>query len=181
MQIIGYARVSTSHQDLALQTDALESAGCHKFFTETASGRNRERPELKSCLEYLRPGDQLVVWKLDRLGRSLTHLVSIVEDLANRDIGFKCLTNSAIDTTTSSGRLVFAIFAALAEFERDLIVDRVNAGLAAAKSRGAVLGRPVSVKSKQIAAARKLIESGESVKTAAVALGLNPRTLYRHL
>src|SRR5256886_1129812 len=125
---IGYARVSTQDQTLNLQKDALEKLGCNKIFTDTASGAKAERNGLEEALEYVREGDTLVVWRLDRLGRSLKHLIETITKLNNRNIGFKSITEN-IDTTTSGGKLVFHIFGALAEFERDIILERTNAGL----------------------------------------------------
>ena len=127
---IGYARVSTHDQNPQLQIDALDQAGCERIFTEKASGAKRDRPELKAALDYMREGDTLVVWKLDRLGRDLKHLVTIVQDLTDREIGLRVLTGQGaqIDTTTAAGRLIFGIFAALAEFERELIRERTVAG-----------------------------------------------------
>src|SRR6476619_570643 len=137
---IGYARVSTGEQTLNLQLDALQAAGCGKIYQETASGAKADRPVLDEVLSYLRPGDTLVVWRLDRLGRSLQHLIEVVAGLAERGIGFKSLTEQ-IDTTTSGGKLIFHVFAALAEFERDIIRERTQAGLAAARARGRKGGR----------------------------------------
>src|SRR5690348_9395311 len=155
---IGYARVSTGEQTLDLQLDALTRAGCAKVFTETASGANAERPILAEALSYLRPGDVLVVWRLDRLGRSLQHLIAVVAELAERGIGFKSL-GEQIDTTTAGGKLVFHVFGALAEFERDLIRERTQAGLAAARARGRVGGRPKKLAdAKQVALARALYD-----------------------
>jgi DNA invertase Pin-like site-specific DNA recombinase len=139
--LLGYARVSTTDQQPQLQVDALTGAGCYRVFTETASGARADRPVLEQVLDQLRPGDTLVVWKLDRLGRSLRHLVDTVTGLAERGIGFRSL-QEAIDTTTPGGKLVFHVFAALAEFERDLIRERTSAGLAAARVRGRHGGRP---------------------------------------
>jgi DNA invertase Pin-like site-specific DNA recombinase len=139
--LLGYARVSTTDQQPHLQVDALERAGCYRVFTETASGARTDRPSLEQLLDQLRPGDTLVVWKLDRLGRSLRHLVDTVTGLAEHGIGFRSLQES-IDTTTPGGKLVFHVFAALAEFERDLIRERTSAGLAAARARGRHGGRP---------------------------------------
>jgi DNA invertase Pin-like site-specific DNA recombinase len=139
--LLGYARVSTTDQQPQLQVDALEKAGCYRVFTETASGARSDRPVLEHVLDQLRPGDTLIVWKLDRLGRSLRHLVDTVTGLADRGIGFRSL-QEAIDTTTPGGKLVFHVFAALAEFERDLIRERTAAGLAAARARGRHGGRP---------------------------------------
>src|ERR1700730_5068304 len=138
---LGYARISTGEQTLDLQLDALNAAGCGKLFTDTASGAKTERPGLTEALSHLRAGDVLVVWRLDRLGRSLRHLIDTLTDLDKRGIGFKSLTES-IDTTTPGGRLIFHIFGSLAEFERDLIRERTNAGLAAARARGRRGGHP---------------------------------------
>ena len=139
--LLGYARVSTAGQQPQLQVDALDRAGCYRVFTETASGARTDRPTLEQVLDQLRPGDTLVAWKLDRLGRSLRHLVDTVTSLAERGVGFRSL-QEAIDTTTPGGKLVFHVFAALAEFERDLIRERTAAGLAAARARGRHGGRP---------------------------------------
>src|SRR5947209_11403480 len=152
---VGYARVSTQDQTLDLQKDALEKIGCSKIFTDTASGAQTERKGLEEALEFLREGDTLVVWKLDRLGRTLKHLIETVTDLSQRNVGFKSLTES-IDTTTSNGRLIFNIFASLAEFERDLIRERTKAGLAAARARGRVGGRPKTLTPKKVAIAQAL-------------------------
>src|SRR6187397_2709116 len=138
---ISYARVSTEDQTLALQQDALQQAGCERIFTDTASGSRVDRPGLEEAIEYVRPGDTLVVWKLDRLGRSLPHLIDTIRQLQERGVGFKSLTEQ-IDTTTSGGKLIFHVFAALAEFERDVIRERTHAGLAAARARGRRGGHP---------------------------------------
>ena len=140
-QRVGYARISSASQNLNGQTDALNAAGCEKIFADTASGKLTERPELTLCLGYLRAGDTLVVWRLDRLGRSLRHLVETVNALADRGVAFASL-HEGIDTTTSTGRLVFHIFAALAEFERELIAERAAVGRAAARARGRLGGLP---------------------------------------
>jgi DNA invertase Pin-like site-specific DNA recombinase len=137
---IGYARVSTEDQNTSLQIDALKNAACEQLFQEKVSGKSKDRPELETCLKVLREGDTLVVWRLDRLGRSLEHLVQIVHELENRKIGFQSLTE-AIDTTNAGGKLIFHIFAALAEFERNLIRERTIAGLKAARARGRIGGR----------------------------------------
>lgn len=146
---IGYARVSTEDQHLHMQEDALKSAGCEEVFTDVASGTKSQRPGLEKALSYLREGDTLVVWKLDRLGRSLQHLIQTIRSLVDKKIGFKSLQES-IDTTTSGGKLIFHIFSALAEFERDLIVERTEAGLKAARARGRMGGRPPMLNKKQI-------------------------------
>src|SRR5437763_6686784 len=146
--LIGYARVSTQDQTLHLQKDALEKLGCNKIFTDTASGSKAERIGLDEALEYVREGDTLVVWRLDRLGRSLKHLIETITELNNRKIGFKSIQEN-IDTTTSGGKLVFHIFGALAEFERDIIRERTNAGLLAARARGRKGGRPKALTPKK--------------------------------
>src|SRR5512144_550949 len=146
--LIGYARVSTTDQTLDLQKDALEKAGCSKIFTDTASGAKAERIGLDEALNYVRSGDTLVVWKLDRLGRSLPHLIETITGLNNRGVGFKSITE-AIDTTTSGGKLIFHIFGALAEFERDIIRERTQAGLTAARARGRKGGRPRALTSRK--------------------------------
>src|SRR5258707_723528 len=139
--LVGYARVSTEDQTLDLQKDALTKAGCRRIFTDVASGASTERKGLDQALDHLREGDTLAVWRLDRLGRSLPHLIETVTTLEGRGIGFKSLTES-IDTTTSGGKLIFHIFGALAEFERNLIKERTQAGLEAARARGHLGGRP---------------------------------------
>jgi DNA invertase Pin-like site-specific DNA recombinase len=149
--LIGYARVSTQEQTLNLQRDALEKAGCTKLFTDTASGSGAqaERKGLDEALNYVRKGDTLVVWRLDRLGRSLPHLIATMTDLEERGIGVQSLTEN-IDTTTSGGKLIFHIFGALAEFERNLIRERTNAGLSAARERGRIGGRPNALTPRQM-------------------------------
>lgn len=179
--LVGYARVSTQDQNPALQLDALKEAGCEKVFTEKASGAQRERPQLKSALEYMRPGDTLVVWKLDRLARSLKQLIETVEDLGERQIGMKSLTES-IDATTSGGKLIFHIFAALAEFERSIIRERTRAGLDAARARGRTGGRPPALSETDLIAAKALLRDPDiTVSEVAQRLGVAPSTLYRHL
>jgi DNA invertase Pin-like site-specific DNA recombinase len=178
---IGYARVSTAEQNLTLQTDALEAAGCERVFVEAASGAQRDRPELERALDYMRPGDTLVVWKLDRLARSMRQLIDTVELLQSKGMGFRSLTE-AIDTTTAGGMLVFHIFGALAEFERAMIRERTRAGLEAARARGRKGGRPRSLTPKNIAMARSMLrDPGITVADVADALGVSPATLYRHL
>lgn len=174
---IGYARVSTQDQSCDLQIDALNAAGCVRIFTEKASGAKTDRPQFAAALDYMRPGDTLVVWKLDRMSRSLRHLIETIETLREKGMGFKCLTHD-IDTTTASGRLVFSIFAALAEFERGLIQERVNAGLGAARARGRVGGRP-TVDEKNLETARKLVAGGDSLKRAAEVSKVSVSTLKR--
>src|SRR5436305_12398952 len=150
---IGYARVSTQDQTLHLQKDALEKIGCSEIFTDTASGAQTERKGLDAALAYVREGDTLVVWRLDRLGRTLKHLIETVTDLSQRHIGFKSITEN-IDTTTSGGKLIFHIFGALAEFERDIIRERTKAGLLAARARGREGGRPKALTSKKVQMAK---------------------------
>jgi len=146
---VGYARVSTNDQNLGLQEDALKSTGCVEIFQDIASGAKTERPGLEEAMAYLREGDTLVVWKLDRLGRSIQHLIQTIKSLSERKIGFKSLQEN-IDTTTSGGKLIFHIFSALAEFERDLITERTQAGLKAARARGRLGGRPSLLDNRQI-------------------------------
>ena len=153
---IGYARVSTDDQNTSLQLDALKSAGCDQVFEEKISGKNKDRPELDVCLKVLRDGDTLVVWRLDRLGRSLEHLVQIIRELEDRKIGFQSLTES-IDTTNAGGKLIFHIFAALSEFERNLIRERTIAGLKAARARGRVGGRKAKLSSPDVRKAAAML------------------------
>ena len=161
--IIGYARVSTQDQNAELQVDALEKTGCEQIFQEKFTGKLRERPELSLCLRTLRKGDALIVWKLDRLARSLKDLVEIVQDLNDREIGFKSLTE-AIDTTSSGGRLVFHIFGALAEFEHSLIRERTIAGLQAARARGRKGGRKPSMSESDIRKAAAMLSDPNITK-----------------
>jgi DNA invertase Pin-like site-specific DNA recombinase len=179
--LLGYARVSTGEQEFGLQHDALTAVGCLRIFSDTASGALDERPELARLLDHLRHGDTLVVWRLDRLGRSLRHLIDTVSILAERGVGFRSLQES-IDTTTSGGRLVFHVFAALAEFERDLIRERTNAGLAAARARGRKGGRPSVMTPDKLVVAREMYASGEhTVAAIAAVLGVSRASVYRHL
>src|SRR5438477_3732516 len=179
---IGYARISTGEQTLDLQLDALQAAGCDKVFTDTASGAKTERTGLTEALGHLRTGDVLVVWRLDRLGRSLRDLIDRLLDLDQRGIGFKSLTES-IDTTTSGGKLIFHIFGSLAEFERDLIRERTTAGLAAARARGRLGGRPKALRTaKQLAIAKTLYaDKTRSIPEICKTLGIARSTLYRYV
>ncbi len=178
---VGYARVSTTDQDPALQIDALKKVGCKKIYQEKASGAQRDRPELGKAIEYLREGDVLVVWKLDRLARSLKQLIETVESLENEGIQFKSLTEG-IDTTTANGKLVFHIMGALAEFERSLIRERTIAGLESARARGRKGGRPPSLKPEDLDHARTLLTNESiTVEEVAARLSVAPSTLYRHL
>lgn len=178
---IGYARVSTQDQDLALQIDALTKEGCEKIFQEKASGAQRDRPELKAALSYMREGDILIVWKLDRLARSMKQLIETVEDFESRGIGLKSLQDP-IDTSSASGKLVFHIFAALAEFERGVIRDRTNAGLKSARERGRIGGRPRLLSNRDLQAAKALLRNPAiTVAEVAKRLGVSISTLYNHL
>lgn len=181
---IGYARVSTKEQSLALQVDALQTAQCEKVFQEVASGAKTARPVLDDLLSRLRPGDVLVIWKLDRLGRSLNHLVTLTNELIERQIGLISL-HDPIDTTTPQGRLVFNIFASLAEFERDLIRERTQAGLKAARSRGRKGGRPKGLSKEARAtamAAETLYREGTlTVQEICDQLDISKPTLYKYL
>jgi DNA invertase Pin-like site-specific DNA recombinase len=179
--LLGYARVSTLEQNSRLQTDALKSAGCYRVFTDRASGALDERREFAKLFDQARPGDTVVVWRLDRLGRSLRHLIDTVNSLAERKVGFRSLTEN-IDTTTSGGKLVFHIFGALAEFERELIRERTTAGLAAARARGRHGGRPTVMSPDKVATARQMYDSKEfTVEAIARVLGVSRASIYRHL
>lgn len=177
---VGYARVSGESQDHSLQLDALRAAGCDRIIEETASGSKDDRPQLKMMLDMLREGDVIVIWKLDRLGRSMSHLVRTIEDLNKRGIGLKCLTQD-IDTTTANGRLVFGIFAAIAEFEREMIRERTKAGMAAAIKRGTKIGRNNKASRIQIDGAMARIAKGESVRLVAREMEIHHKTLYRYI
>jgi len=177
---VGYARISTTEQNLDLQTDALHAAGCEHLFTDTISGTRVDRPGLAAALGECRTGDTLVVWKLDRLGRSLPHLVETVRALGVRGVGFKSLQEN-IDTTTSGGKLIFHIFASLAEFERDLIRERTTAGLAAARARGRKGGRPKGVDQKKQKAALALKrDPRHSIREICEIVGISRNTYYKY-
>jgi DNA invertase Pin-like site-specific DNA recombinase len=183
MALIGYARVSTQDQHFRLQQDALKTAGCIKIFTDTVSGAKQERKGLEDALSFLREGDILVVWRLDRLGRSLKDLIERLTELHQRNIGFKSVTES-IDTTTSGGKLIFHIFGALAEFERDIIRERTNAGLTAARARGKKGGRPKSPLSeeKKLQMARRMYKDKTMpVKDICSALHIPRSTFYKYI
>jgi len=178
---IGYARVSTYEQNLSLQKDALKKAGCKRVFEDQVSGVAANRPGLETAMSHLRDSDILVVWRLDRLGRSLKELISLVELLKERKVGFRSLQES-IDTTNAGGMLIFQIFGALAEFERNLIRERTQAGLTAARARGRQGGRPKKLDKKQIELARKLYnEKNHSVGEICQVLGISKPTLYSYL
>jgi DNA invertase Pin-like site-specific DNA recombinase len=184
-RLVGYARVSSNGQELQLQLDALKKAGVAKaeVFTDKVSGSKAARPGLEKCLQQLKPGDTLLVWRLDRLGRSIRHLIDLVADLHQRGVRFKSLCDGAIDTTTASGELIFHVFSALAQFERRLIVERTNAGLTAARARGRLGGRPpMSLNDPRIQTAKRLhadrsMVVGDICKT----LQISRPTLYRWL
>ena len=177
---IGYARVSTQDQDLSLQYDALRQAQCDKIYEDKASGAHASRDGLTLALEVLRKNDSLVVWKLDRLGRSLKDLVAIVCDLEQRDVHFKCLADQ-IDTSTPSGRFFFHVMASLAQMERDLTVERTQAGLEAARRQGRTGGRKRKMTDSKIAAAKRLLRDGVPPRKVAKDLGVSIPTLYRWL
>src|ERR687896_675129 len=176
--LIGYARVSTQEQTLNLQQDALQKAGCDRIFTDTASGAKTERKGLEEALSYVRKGDTLVVWRLDSLGRSLPHLITTMTDLEERGIGFKSLTEN-IDTTTSGGKLIFHVFGALAEFERNLIRERTTAGLIAARARGREGGRPKALTAKHLSIAKDLYDKRHPIQEICQTLKISKATLYR--
>src|SRR3954467_15934703 len=178
--LIGYARISTLDQTLALQQDALTQAGCEQLYTDTLSGSVTERPGLTQALSHLRAGDTLVVWRLDRLGRSLAHLIETVRDLQERGIGFRSLQEQ-IDTTTSGGKLIFHVFGALAEFERDLIRERTHAGLQAARARGRLFGRPKVLSPQQVKQLQTLAkDERNTVAEICETLGISRATYYRY-
>lgn len=180
-QRIGYARVSTEDQHLDLQRDALQQAGCHVIYEEAASGKNAARLELEQCHKALRSGDTLVVWRLDRLGRSLPDLVQIVAELERSGIGFESLTEK-IETNSAAGKLIFHVFAALAEFERSLIRERTHAGLTAARARGRSGGRKPKLGEKQVREIKTLLRDPEiQVADVARRYGVSRTTLYKHV
>ena len=177
---IGYARVSTLEQNPELQNDALKKAGCKKIFSDTISGAKADRPGLSQALEYAREGDCLVVWRLDRLGRSLKHLIEVVEGLESRGVGFISL-QEGFDTTTSGGKLIFQIFGALAEFERNLIRERTKAGLAAARARGRNGGRRPKLSDQEVEALRKMDNARKhSIVEMCRLFGISKPTFYAY-
>ena len=179
---IGYARVSTEEQNLDLQRHALKASGCEAVYEDSGvSGAAMERPGLAKALARIGPGDVLVVWKLDRLSRSLRHLIEIIDDLGKAGAGFQCIDDD-INTTAPGGRLVFQMMGALAEFEREMIRSRTRAGMQAAKRRGVHVGRPAKLAPDQLEHARKLIKLGEMTRgEIAALLGVAPKTLWRAL
>jgi DNA invertase Pin-like site-specific DNA recombinase len=184
-RLIGYARVSTNEQDLKLQLDALEKAGCPKkmVFVDKISGAKAERPGLDDCLRELKEGDTLIVWRLDRLGRSVRHLIDLVELLRQRKVGFKSVCDGAIDTTTASGELIFHIFTALAQFERKLIQERTRAGLDAARARGRLGGRKsIATNDPRVQTAKKMhADKTMPIADICTTLKISRPTLYRWL
>ena len=178
---IGYTRVSTADQTADLQRDALQEAGCEKIYEDTASGAKTDRPCLEEALAFARKGDTVVVWKLDRLGRSIRHLIDTIEDLNKREIGF-CSLRESMDSTTSGGKLVFHLFASIAEFERDLIRERTMAGIAAARARGRKGGRPKVLTDDKVRAASELLRGGNlPVAEICKLVGVSRGTIYRHV
>jgi DNA invertase Pin-like site-specific DNA recombinase len=178
--LIGYARVSTTDQNLELQLDALKKGGCQRVFTDQASGARADRVGLKDALSHLREGDSLVVWKLDRLGRTVKGLIDLVGELESRKVHFQSLTDG-IDTKTPAGRFFFHVMASLAQMERELLVERTQAGLAAAKARGKLGGRPRRMTGSKLESARRLLVSGAQPREVARDLGVSIQTLYRWL
>lgn len=180
--LIGYCRVSTTDQNINLQEDELEKAGCERIFSDVVSGSKTERVGLKEALDFARKGDVIVVWKIDRLGRSLKHLIEVINDLQAKGIGFRSLTQN-LDTTSAGGMLIFNVFASVAEFERSLISERCRAGLMSARARGRVGGRPRSLDQKKIEIAKTLYADGKTpVKAICEALGgVSRATFYRSL
>lgn len=179
--LIGYVRVSTSDQNLDLQLDALKQIGCDKIYKDIASGAKADRVGLAEVLKYIRKGDTLVVWRLDRLGRSLRHLIDTINQINDQGSYFRSIQES-IDTSTSGGKLIFHIFGALAEFERDIIRDRTNAGLEAARKRGRFGGRPKKMDKKKIALAKTLMaDKSNSINDICEILHISKATLYRCL
>lgn len=183
MRLIGYARVSTVQQDLALQLDALKSHGCTRIFQDKISGAKQARPGFDACMKFLASGDVLLVWRLDRLGRSISHLVSLVESLRARNVGLRSICDGIIDTSSASGDLIFNIFAALAQFERRLLQERTKAGLEAARARGRVGGRrPITASDPRVKAVKKLAaDKSIQVSDICSTLKISRATFYRFL
>ena len=179
---IGYARVSTADQDPQFQLDALAAEGCLKIYKDVATGTKADRPRWQACLDDLRPGDTLIIWKIDRLGRSLRDLVDIVTVLEQRDVGVKSLTNGVVDTTTAHGKLVFGMFALMAEYEAALIQERTVAGLAAARARGRTGGRKPKMTPALINKAQRMYDSRQfTMSEIATSCGVTPMTIYRNI
>lgn len=180
MARIGYARVSTTEQNLESQTDALTAANCDRVFSDKASGKHASRPGLVDALDYLRPGDSLVITRLSRLARSLRHLIELAEQLRERGIDLVVI-HQHLDTTTPAGRLLFHLIAAVDEFNRELIVEGTHEGLAAARARGRKGGRRPVMSAEQVTAARRMLDAGDSTTAVAKIFGVHRATLYRHL
>jgi|SRR5579871_905172 len=178
---IGYARVSTDDQNLEVQLQVLENAGCKRIFQEKVSGAHRQRPELAKMLEHLREGDTAIVWKLDRLARSTRDLLEIADTIDKAGAGLKSLSEPWADTTSPAGRMVLTVFAGIAEFERELIRERTGAGRVAALKRGVRFGRPARLTAEQAALARRLLDEGNSAKEVAKTFGVHKATIYRTL
>ena len=179
--MIGYARVSTAEQNLNLQEDALKKAGCYRIFSDVVSGAKDKRPGLDDALAFLREGDTLVVWKIDRLGRSISHLIQIIEDLRQRSVAFRSLNDAVFDTQSAHGKLLFNFFAVLADYERGVIRERTIAGLAAAKARGRKGGRQPVMTPAKLEKAKQLIAKGLKVREAAAAIKVGKTVLYEAL
>lgn len=182
-RLIGYARVSTQDQELNMQLDALKQIGCVKIFSDKASGAKTARPGLDECLKYLQANDILVVWRLDRLGRSIKHLILLIEQLKQRNIAFKSICEGMIDTTTASGELIFNLFSCLAQFERRLLQDRTNAGLAAARARGRLGGKPpMSNTDVRVLNAKKMYQDHNmSIRDICKILKISRSSFYRYI
>lgn len=178
---IGYARVSTKEQHLDIQFEELEKAGCERIYKEKVSGINPNRPELQRMLDQLRKGDQVIVWKLDRLARSTRDLLSICDQIAEKKADFRSLSETWADTTTPGGKMILTIFAGIAEFERTLIIERTSAGRKDTQNRGVKFGRPLKLKTTQIEDIKLLLAQGKSVKSVAESFKTHPATLYRIL
>ena len=178
--LLGYARVSTDEQNPDLQTDALQAAGCARVFTDVASGATRARPQLDLLLDYAREGDTVVVWRLDRLGRSMQDLVAILNDMKTRRIGFRSLTEG-MDTTTPGGVMIYHVVAAFAQYDLDLIRERTSAGLRAARARGRIGGRPAKLDADKKHLVDTMLAEGRTISDTAKALGVSRATVYRHL
>jgi DNA invertase Pin-like site-specific DNA recombinase len=180
--LIGYARVSTTDQNPRLQLDALKAAGCARTFTDKATGTKVDRPQWVRCCDHLRAGDTLVIWRIDRLGRNLRDLIDIVNSLAERGIGVRSLSNGIVDTTTAHGKLVFGMFALMAEYEAALIAERTAAGLAAARARGRLGGRKPKMTAELVGKAQRMYDTrGFTMAEIATSCGVTPATIYRHI
>jgi invertase/recombinase like protein len=179
--MIGYARVSTADQNLHLQEDALQKAGCYRIFSDVVSGTKDKRPGLDEALSFLREGDTLVVWKIDRLGRSISHLIQIIEDLRQRGVAFRSLNDAVFDTQSAHGKLLFNFFAVLADYERGVIRERTIAGLASAKARGRKGGRQPVMTPAKLEKAKQLMAKGLKVREAAAAIKVGKTALYEAL